>query len=58
MASYAAADWQWNPPIINVDAAREVVGRAIVAAILDDNVVEAAQSAAAELDGIIEEEES
>lgn len=54
---YEIADSMWNPPVIDVDEAREAVGDAIVAAILKDNVEEAAQEASRRLDRLLEEEQ-
>ena len=54
--SYEAATHRWNPPVIRVDEARAVVGEAIVAAILDQDVVSAARRANDQLDRIIAED--
>jgi multiple sugar transport system substrate-binding protein len=48
--SYAIATHLWNPPVIQVEDARAVVGEAIVAAILDQDVHDAAKNASRGLD--------
>lgn len=54
--SYAAATFQWNPPVIAVDEARAVVGEAISAAILGQDAEAAARKAAEGLDAVIARE--
>jgi multiple sugar transport system substrate-binding protein len=51
--SYEIATFQWNPPVINTAAARQVVGEAISAAILGQDVGAAARKASAGLDAIL-----
>jgi multiple sugar transport system substrate-binding protein len=51
--SYEIATFQWNPPVINTSGARQVVGEAITAAILGQDVVAAARKASAGLDAIL-----
>ncbi len=48
--SYAIATHMWNPPVIQVEEARTAVGEAIVAAILDQDVQDAAENASRALD--------
>lgn len=48
--SYAIATHLWNPPVIQVEDARTAVGEAIVAAILDQDVHDAAENASRALD--------
>lgn len=56
MRSYESATYQWNPPVVQVDEAREVVGEAIVAAVLDQDIDLAARRASAGLNVIISRE--
>ena len=53
MKSYEAATYRWNPPVIQVEEARTVVGDAIVAAIVGKDVGLAARRASAGLNSII-----
>ena len=55
--SYELASPIWNPPIINVGEARDAAGSMIVAAVLGEDVEEAAEKAAAEMDAIIADEQ-
>jgi multiple sugar transport system substrate-binding protein len=54
--SYEIATFQWNPPVINTGIARQVVGEAITAAILGQDVATAARKASAGLDAILARE--
>ena len=51
--SYEIATFQWNPPVINTGKARQVVGEAITAAILGQDVAAAARKASVGLDVIL-----
>jgi multiple sugar transport system substrate-binding protein len=51
--SYEIATFQWNPPVIDTGKARQVVGEAISAAILGQDVAAAARKASAGLDAIL-----
>jgi multiple sugar transport system substrate-binding protein len=51
--SYEIATFQWNPPVINTGDGRKVVGEAITAAILGQDVAAAARKASAGLDAIL-----
>lgn len=51
--SYEIATFQWNPPVIHTGDARKVVGEAITAAILGQDIAAAAQKASAGLDAIL-----
>ena len=51
--SYEIATFQWNPPVINTGDARQVVGEAITAAILGQDMAAAARKASAGLDAIL-----
>ena len=50
MQSYEIGTPWWNPPVIRISEARDVVGRAIVASVLGQDVARAAREAAAGLD--------
>ena len=54
--SYEIATFQWNPPVINTGEARQVVGEAITAAILGQNLEQAARKASLGLDAILQQE--
>lgn len=54
--NYEIADRQWNPPVLDIDAAREAVGEAIVAAILGHDIESAARRASRRLDRIVSRE--
>ena len=53
LSSYARGDMRWNPPVTEVSEAREIVGRAIVAAILSMDIEDAAKTASSELDRLL-----
>lgn len=53
LASYKSASPLWNPPVVSVSRCREVVGEAIVASILGQDVSTALKSAAAQMNAII-----
>lgn len=55
-SSYEIATFQWNPPVINTGEARQVVGEAITAAILGQNLEQAARKASLGLDAILQRE--
>ena len=54
--SYETATFQWNPPVINTAEARQVVGEAITAAILGQDISAAARKASMGLNAILEKE--
>jgi len=56
--SYDLAVHTWNPPVKNVSQARDVVGRAIVEAVLGLDAGQAAARTAAALDAIIRSEQA
>lgn len=53
LASYKSATPLWNPPVVSVSQCRDVVGGAIVAAILGKNVPEALGRAATQMNAIL-----
>ncbi len=57
LRSLEIADTNWNPPVIAVSEVRDVVGAAIVSAILGENVRQAADKANAEMAKIMEKTE-
>jgi multiple sugar transport system substrate-binding protein len=57
LKSLDIADTNWNPPVIAVSEVRDVVGAAIVASILGENVKAAADKANAEMGKIMEKTE-
>ena len=57
LKSLEIADTNWNPPVIAVSEVRDVVGAAIVSAILGENVRQAADKANAEMAKIMEKTE-
>ncbi|TVR05434.1 MAG: sugar ABC transporter substrate-binding protein [Spirochaetaceae bacterium] len=55
MQSYEIGTPWWNPPVIRIAEARDVVGRAIVASVLGQDVARAARDAATGLDQLLDE---
>ncbi len=55
-SSYEIATFQWNPPVIDTSYARQVVGEAITAAILGQDLERAARKASSALDEILRAE--
>jgi len=54
--SYEIATFQWNPPVIDTSYARQVVGEAITAAILAQNLEGIARKASTSLNAILRAE--